>query len=277
MSTNWTIGDISQGINSLQYRINEALNRSTSATLHSHRSLTSPCETAPEVNKCATPLHSSQVVCEADLYRSIQNYQVKTVHGVDPSYFVPQPQYHGFAPQPVFIQPYGHQFPVQEVRSATYGYEPYIMGHPYHPLEVTRTLSAPFDYVDDYEGALSQRNQSSGKKRSTRSRRAELQNDEDSFSKDKKPQDQPAPKNAAPQNQSAQPANPQNNAAQSQAPQQNNQQKANPQPVQQVAQNGQPLAKKPIEKGDLVILPKKPYLVDTYNFGQEQRRGGSTK
>jgi hypothetical protein len=189
-------------------------------------------------------------------------------------------------------------------------------------LEVSRSLSGPFEYVDDYEGRVSQRNQSSGKKKAAKKRTQDIQNDQDSFSKDKKkeqptqqaqkPQTQPAqptntaaptqqkpqtqapqtnqPNTAAPTQQKPNTAAPTQQKPQTQAPQVNQpntaaptQQKPNTQPLQSGNQQGQNApqgtqpANKPIEKNDLVMLKKKPYMVDTYNFGQEQRRGGSTK
>jgi len=279
MNTN----EISQGINRLKNRIDEALSRSASATLNSHRGLSATLDAAPqqvETNKNATYCNT-----EADLYRSVQNYQVKSVHGFEPSYLPVHNHYQGFAPTQSYIQPliipYGHQYPVQEVRSATYGYEPYVLSAPTHFYQ-------PLEYVvDDYEETLSHRNQSSGKKKSTRSRKQDLQNDEDSFSKDPKKnqtqtqqnqpnnapeQNKPALQNQPPQQSQQQNQPPQQNQPQTQALQQN-------QPSQQNQINGQPQQnQKPvIDKSNLVQLPKKPYLIDTHNFGQEKRRGGSQR
>lgn len=300
MNTN----EISQGINRLKNRIDEALTRSASATLNSHRGLSATLDAAPQ--QAETYKNASYTTTESDLYRSVQNYQVKSVHGFEPSYLPVHNHYQSFVPTQSYIQPliipYGHQYPVQEVRSATYGYEPYVLGAPTHFYQ-------PLEYVvDEHEETLSQRNQSSGKKKSTRSRKQELQNDEDSFSKDPKktqPQTQQnQPNNVPQQNQAAQQNQaPQQNQAiqQNQAPQQNqtaqqtqppqqNQaaqqtQQQNQPPKQNQSQQSQPpqqnqdqsQQKPAIDKSNLIQLPKKPYLIDTYNFGQEKRRGGSQR
>jgi hypothetical protein len=252
----------------------------------------------------AYPLHASQIQVggyrrEDELYRSVQNYQVKTLQGFEQVRMAPQPF-------------------VQEVRSATHvpvvyhsqpmPYEMFrpgqtvtrIIGAP-HPMEVVKSMSAP---AEDYE-------ESRSAKKRTQERVRRLEADEDSmiddFTKKKNSlgeeeapkeveQESPTKRKSTNKRQEILSAKKQQQSANQKSPEPKNVQPPQEKALEtkNVAQSEEkpkgkapetysspqkqagPKVQAPEEKSDLVVLPKKANLRNSQHFGYEQRRGGST-
>jgi len=173
----------------LNNRLDQALSRSSSATLQSQRTLSSPTQVSYTSNiapvqhqnvfssqvHVASPTYSyaSPRLDTSNLYSSISNYQVKTIHDLAP-----------------VVRPVPTHYHVEEVRSATYpsstytqevGYDRQKLDHIISriqgstpTLQATRILSAPVHEAPE------------SKKSSRPTASNKLEADEESFIKDRK-------------------------------------------------------------------------------------------